>query len=141
MVIVTTCYLEPDIHDRHSLVSQHLVNSSGGGSRVGSSRASSRSSHAHSQVISISRVGLSRSSHAHSQVKSKVGIQQIQMKIIQPLSDSSRFSPQYFSHQELPLSPPEEFRVVSELLPRHTQVSQVPQPSCDVSWGTLSHPG
>ena len=47
-------YSEPDIHDRHSLVSQHLVNSSGGGSRVGSSRASSRSSHAHSQVSSLS---------------------------------------------------------------------------------------
>ena len=50
IVIVMAFSSEPDIHDRHSLVSQHLVNSSGGGSRVGSSRASSRSSHAHSQV-------------------------------------------------------------------------------------------
>ena len=53
-LIMFCLYAEPDIHERHSLVSQHLVNSSGGGSRVGSSRASSRSSHAHSQVSSLS---------------------------------------------------------------------------------------
>ena len=60
--VITPCYSEPDIHDRHSLVSQHLVNSSGGGSRVGSSRASSRSSQAHSQVK------VKSISQAHSQV-------------------------------------------------------------------------
>ena len=102
-------------------------------SRVGSSR----SSHAHSQVKSEAEFWISTNPNGdeircsfHVTVYFTRGFPYL-------LRRSSPTFHQYFTslfhqfilpvfcsifHQELPLSPPEEFRVVSELLPRHTQV-------------------